>query len=124
MAETQAAGIAFDRFIATYRARYSKAVDDPEVLLTFTTSRPSTGYTCAPPPLSIESVFQHGAPRHRPDRGLCVALPYDGKNVLLCGLGAAGYMLSHYLLIEGFGVADDPVGSCEAAYDLACRHLA
>ncbi|MGH8568213.1 MAG: pyridine nucleotide-disulfide oxidoreductase, partial [Gammaproteobacteria bacterium] len=32
------------------------------------------------------------------------ALPYNGKNVLVCGLGPAGYTLSHYLLNEGFGV--------------------
>ncbi len=34
-----------------------------------------------------------------------VALPYNGKNVLVVGLGPAGYTLSHYLLNEGFGVA-------------------
>jgi NADPH-dependent glutamate synthase beta subunit-like oxidoreductase/NAD(P)H-flavin reductase len=33
------------------------------------------------------------------------ALPYNGKNVLVVGLGPAGYTLSHYLLNEGFGVA-------------------
>lgn len=32
------------------------------------------------------------------------ALPYNGKNVLVVGLGPAGYTLSHYLLNEGFGV--------------------
>ncbi len=32
------------------------------------------------------------------------ALPYNGKNILVCGLGPAGYTLSHYLLNEGFGV--------------------
>lgn len=32
-------------------------------------------------------------------------LPYNGKNVLVVGLGPAGYTLSHYLLNEGFGVA-------------------
>ncbi len=32
------------------------------------------------------------------------ALPYIGKNVLVVGLGPAGYTLSHYLLNEGFGV--------------------
>jgi NADPH-dependent glutamate synthase beta subunit-like oxidoreductase/NAD(P)H-flavin reductase len=36
---------------------------------------------------------------HRP-----YALPYNGKNVLVVGLGPAGYTLSHYLLNEGFGV--------------------
>lgn len=33
-----------------------------------------------------------------------VALPYNGKNVLVVGMGPAGYTLSHYLLNEGFGV--------------------
>ncbi len=33
------------------------------------------------------------------------ALPYNGKNVLVVGMGPAGYTLSHYLLNEGFGVA-------------------
>ncbi len=33
-----------------------------------------------------------------------VALPYNGKNVLVVGLGPAGYTLTHYLLNEGFGV--------------------
>ena len=32
------------------------------------------------------------------------ALPYNGENVLVVGLGPAGYTLSHYLLNEGFGV--------------------
>ncbi|MGE0862888.1 MAG: FAD-dependent oxidoreductase [Vicinamibacterales bacterium] len=32
------------------------------------------------------------------------ALPYNGKNVLVVGLGPAGYTLSHYLLNEGFGI--------------------
>ena len=36
--------------------------------------------------------------------GRPAALPYNGKNVLVCGLGPAGYTLSHYLLNEGFGV--------------------
>jgi NADPH-dependent glutamate synthase beta subunit-like oxidoreductase/NAD(P)H-flavin reductase len=31
-------------------------------------------------------------------------LPYNGKNVLVAGLGPAGYTMSHYLLNEGFGV--------------------
>jgi NADPH-dependent glutamate synthase beta subunit-like oxidoreductase/NAD(P)H-flavin reductase len=30
--------------------------------------------------------------------------PYNGKNVMVVGLGPAGYTLSHYLLNEGFGV--------------------
>ncbi len=33
------------------------------------------------------------------------ALPYNGKNILVAGLGPAGYTLAHYLLNEGFGVA-------------------
>jgi NAD(P)H-flavin reductase/NADPH-dependent glutamate synthase beta subunit-like oxidoreductase len=36
---------------------------------------------------------------HRP-----YALPYNGKNVLVVGLGPAGYTLGHYLVNEGFGV--------------------
>ena len=32
------------------------------------------------------------------------ALPYIGKNVLVVGLGPAGYTLSHHLLNDGFGV--------------------
>ncbi len=31
-------------------------------------------------------------------------LPYNGKNVLVVGLGPAGYTLAHYLINEGFGV--------------------
>ncbi|HSK73992.1 MAG TPA: FAD-dependent oxidoreductase [Pyrinomonadaceae bacterium] len=31
-------------------------------------------------------------------------LPYNGKNVLVVGMGPAGYTLAHYLLNEGFGV--------------------
>jgi NADPH-dependent glutamate synthase beta subunit-like oxidoreductase/NAD(P)H-flavin reductase len=33
------------------------------------------------------------------------ARPYVGKNVMVVGLGPAGYTLAHYLLNEGFGVA-------------------
>ncbi|HEV3485421.1 MAG TPA: FAD-dependent oxidoreductase, partial [Vicinamibacterales bacterium] len=33
-----------------------------------------------------------------------VALPYNGKNVLVVGLGPAGYTLAHYLANEGYGV--------------------
>jgi NADPH-dependent glutamate synthase beta subunit-like oxidoreductase/NAD(P)H-flavin reductase len=33
------------------------------------------------------------------------ALPYNGKNTLVVGLGPAGYTMSHYLLNEGFAVA-------------------
>ncbi|PYS99487.1 MAG: pyridine nucleotide-disulfide oxidoreductase [Acidobacteria bacterium] len=32
------------------------------------------------------------------------ALPYNGRNVLVVGLGPAGYTLAQYLLNEGFGV--------------------
>nr|MBP7415095.1 FAD-dependent oxidoreductase [Pyrinomonadaceae bacterium] len=32
------------------------------------------------------------------------SLPYNGKNVMVVGLGPAGYTLAHYLLNEGFGV--------------------
>ena len=32
------------------------------------------------------------------------ALPYNGKNVLVVGLGPAGYTLAHHLCNEGFGV--------------------
>ncbi|HEV7768985.1 MAG TPA: FAD-dependent oxidoreductase [Thermoanaerobaculia bacterium] len=33
-----------------------------------------------------------------------MALPYNGKKVLVVGLGPAGYTLAHYLANEGFGV--------------------
>ena len=33
-----------------------------------------------------------------------VAAPYNGKNVLVVGLGPAGYTLAHHLVNEGFGV--------------------
>ena len=32
------------------------------------------------------------------------ALPYNGRKVLVVGLGPAGYTLAHYLINEGFGV--------------------
>jgi NADPH-dependent glutamate synthase beta subunit-like oxidoreductase/NAD(P)H-flavin reductase len=32
------------------------------------------------------------------------ALPYNGMNILIVGMGPAGYTLAHYLLNEGFGV--------------------
>lgn len=32
------------------------------------------------------------------------ALPYNGKNVLVVGMGPAGYTLAHFLINEGFGV--------------------
>ena len=54
------------------------------------------------------------------------ALSYNGKNVLVVGMGPAGYTLAHYLINEGFGVAavdglkiepldDELVGSGEKA---------
>src|SRR5438552_9387077 len=54
------------------------------------------------------------------------ALPYNGKNVLVVGMGPAGYTPAHYLINEGFGVAgvdglkieplpEDLVGSAEKA---------
>ncbi len=33
-----------------------------------------------------------------------LALPYNGRNVLVVGVGPAGYTLAHYLANEGFGV--------------------
>ncbi len=39
------------------------------------------------------------------DRRRPFARPYHGKNVLVVGLGPAGYTLAHYLLNEGFDVA-------------------
>ncbi len=33
------------------------------------------------------------------------AMPYNGKNILVVGMGPAGYTLAHYLANEGFGVA-------------------
>jgi NADPH-dependent glutamate synthase beta subunit-like oxidoreductase/NAD(P)H-flavin reductase len=33
-----------------------------------------------------------------------VPLPYNGKNILVVGLGPAGYTLAHFLSSEGFGV--------------------
>ncbi|MBK6902362.1 MAG: FAD-dependent oxidoreductase [Saprospirales bacterium] len=36
---------------------------------------------------------------HRPH-----ALPYNGKKILVVGMGPAGYSLAHYFLNEGFGV--------------------
>ena len=33
-----------------------------------------------------------------------IPLPYNGKKVLVVGMGPAGYTLAHYLLNEGFGV--------------------
>ncbi|HEX7418997.1 MAG TPA: FAD-dependent oxidoreductase [Thermoanaerobaculia bacterium] len=61
-----------------------------------------------------------------------VALPYNGKNVLVVGLGPAGYTLAHFLANEGFGVVaidglkiepleakyiDEPVRDAHAFWD-------
>ncbi|HET8773871.1 MAG TPA: FAD-dependent oxidoreductase [Thermoanaerobaculia bacterium] len=52
-----------------------------------------------------------------------VALPYNGKNVLVVGLGPAGYTLAHYLANEGFGVVAidglkiEPLDSLQFAVD-------
>ena len=54
------------------------------------------------------------------------ALPYNGNNVLVVGLGPAGYTLAHFLVNEGFGVVgidalkieplpDDVVGTDDVA---------
>ncbi len=66
------------------------------------------------------------------------ALPYNGKNVLVVGLGPAGYTLAHYLLNEGFGVvgidglkieplparaASAPSGACRRARSATGRDL-
>ena len=48
-----------------------------------------------------------------------VALPYNGRNVLVAGMGPAGYTLSHYLLNEGFGV----VGIDGLKIEPLSRHL-
>ena len=37
-------------------------------------------------------------------RSASICAPYNGKNVLVVGLGPAGYTLAHYLVNEGFGV--------------------
>jgi NADPH-dependent glutamate synthase beta subunit-like oxidoreductase/NAD(P)H-flavin reductase len=43
--------------------------------------------------------------RWNPLNATCpTARPYNGKNVLVVGLGPAGYTLAHHLLNEGFGV--------------------
>ncbi|MGH9914128.1 MAG: FAD-dependent oxidoreductase, partial [Pyrinomonadaceae bacterium] len=45
------------------------------------------------------------------------SLPFNGRNILVVGLGPAGYTLAHYLLNEGFGVVGidglkiEPLGS-------------
>jgi len=50
-----------------------------------------------------------------------VMKPYHGQNVLVVGMGPAGYTLSHYLLNEGFGVVGidglkiEPIDSLNAS---------
>ena len=62
------------------------------------------------------------------------ALPYNGKNVMVVGLGPAGYTLSHYLLNEGFGVVgldglkieplpSDWTGDCGATVPKAIKDI-
>jgi NADPH-dependent glutamate synthase beta subunit-like oxidoreductase len=46
------------------------------------------------------------------------ALPYNGKKILVVGLGPAGYTLSHYLLNEGFGVVAIDGLKIESALDI------
>ena len=46
------------------------------------------------------------------------ALPYNGKKVLVVGLGPAGYTLSHYLLNEGFAVVAVEGLKIESALDI------
>ena len=58
-----------------------------------------------------------------------MALPYNGKNVLVVGLGPAGYTLAHYLANEGFGVvghrrAEDRAAPGELTGDDAARAAA
>src|SRR4029077_8499233 len=50
-----------------------------------------------------------------------VALPYNGKNVLVVGLGPAGYTLAHYLANEGFGVVAIDGLKIEPAPDKSIR---
>ena len=46
------------------------------------------------------------------------ALPYNGKKVLVVGLGPAGYTLCHYLLNEGFAVVAVEGLKIESALDI------
>jgi len=47
-------------------------------------------------------------------------LPYNGKNVLVVGMGPAGYTVSHYLLNEGFGVAGIDALKIEKVHQKFC----
>ncbi|MEY2699279.1 MAG: hypothetical protein RIQ52_34 [Pseudomonadota bacterium] len=60
-----------------------------------------TGVLFMPWGFEIYSLLTRWNPlnRKRP-----VALPYNGLNVLVAGMGPAGYTLAHYLLNEGFSV--------------------
>src|SRR3712207_7308567 len=57
------------------------------------------------------------------------ALPYNGKNVLVVGLGPAGYTLAHFLLNEGFGVvgidgrSEEHTSELQSRQYLVCRLL-
>lgn len=48
------------------------------------------------------------------------ALPYNGKNILVVGMGPAGYTLSHYLLNEGFGVVGIDALKIEKVHEEYC----
>ena len=48
------------------------------------------------------------------------ALPYNGKNMLVVGMGPAGYTLSHYLLNEGFGVVGIDALKIEKVHEEYC----
>ncbi|MEO8664163.1 MAG: FAD-dependent oxidoreductase [Ignavibacteria bacterium] len=48
------------------------------------------------------------------------ALPYNGKNVLVVGMGPAGYTLAHYLLNEGFGVTGIDALKIEKVHEQYC----
>lgn len=48
------------------------------------------------------------------------ALPYNGKNILVVGMGPAGYTLSHYLLNEGFGVVGTDALKIEKVHQDFC----
>ncbi len=47
-------------------------------------------------------------------------LPYNGLNVLIVGMGPAGYTLSHYLLNEGFGVVGIDALKIEKVHEEFC----
>lgn len=47
-------------------------------------------------------------------------LPYNGKNILVVGMGPAGYTVSHYLLNEGFGVVGIDALKIEKVHQKYC----